>query len=449
MRKVFYIAKRDFIATVTTRAFLITLLFPVAMFAFFSSVLPRLMRRPTTPSAVTGRVAVIDPTGQITPELQEYLSEDQMMARERAARQRALGDASPLAQGAVDVSDVDVPHLLVIALPSTANLDAEKDVLKSSRRSERIALVVIQGNAVKSDHGDDRYGTYQVYVQRFVDSREQSEILDGVQHAIVVARARAEGLDPSHIAALMTVIRPRAVTVTSDSETDAGGDFSRAVPFVLVILLLMSVMTSGQQLLTTTVEEKASRTIEVLLAAVSPMQLMAGKILGHMAVGLLVLSIYSSVGAMALVAMTMMGFVDPKLVIYLFVFFLLTYLLIGSLTAAIGAAVNEFRQAQGLMMPVTLLIMVPWLLIQPIMRDPSSTLARAATLIPPFSSFAILIRVASGAPPAPWEIAVAIGVAVIAAATAMWFAARVFRVGLLMYGAPPDFATLIKWARQG
>ena len=89
-------------------------------------------------------------------------------------------------------------------------------------------------------------------------------------------------------------------------------------------------MSSGQYLLTTTIEEKSSRTMEVILSAVSPLELLTGKILGQMAVGLTLLITYSSMGILSLVSMAMLGFLDPTLLIYLFIFFLITYVIMGS-----------------------------------------------------------------------------------------------------------------------
>ena len=98
-----------------------------------------------------------------------------------------------------------------------------------------------------------------------------------------------------------------------------------------MILLLMSVLTSGQYLLTSTVEEKSNRVVEVLLSAVSAMELMTGKILGQMAVGLLVLALYAGLGIVALVSFAMLGLLDPMLIVFLLIFYVLAYFTIGSL----------------------------------------------------------------------------------------------------------------------
>ncbi len=232
----------------------------------------------------------------------------------------------------------------------------------------------------------------------------------------------------------------------NERETLAGFNF--LLPIAVISLLSSGVMTGGQSLLTSTVEEKSSRVIEVLLSAVSPMELMAGKLLGQLAVSLLVMGIYMAMGLAMLTSFSLFGLFNPWLIVYILIFFVIMYLVFGSLMMAVGAAVNEMREAQGLMMPLMLLLMIPWFLWMPISRDPNSTFSTALSFIPPINTFTMLLRMASSAPPPWWQVWLSIGVGVASVFAAIWFAAKVFRIGLLMYGKPPNFATLIRWARS-
>jgi ABC-type Na+ efflux pump permease subunit len=206
-------------------------------------------------------------------------------------------------------------------------------------------------------------------------------------------------------------------------------------------------MGSGQALLTTTIEEKSSRVVEVLLSAVSPMQLMAGKLLAHMGVSLLAMSVYLALGLLTLASFSLFGLLEIRLIFYLFVFFLLGFFTIGSLMMAIGAAVNDMREAQSLMLPVTLLIIAPWLLWMPVSRNPDSMLALVVSLLPPVSSFGMLLRLASTSPPPASQVWLSIGLGVAGVVGTVWVAAKIFRIGLLMFGKPPNFATLLRWIR--
>jgi ABC-type Na+ efflux pump permease subunit len=200
-------------------------------------------------------------------------------------------------------------------------------------------------------------------------------------------------------------------------------------------------------MLTTTVEEKSNRVIEVLLSAVSPLELMGGKMLGNMGISLLAMSLYLGLGLLGLASFSLFGLLDPALIFYLFVFFLIAFFTNGSLMMAIGSAVNDMREAQSLMMPMMLVTMAPMFLWWPISREPDSTLAVVTSFVPPVNSFVMLLRLASTAPPPAWQVWLSIAVGVAGVAGAIWFAAKVFRVGLLMFGKPPNFATLIRWVR--
>jgi ABC-type Na+ efflux pump permease subunit len=220
------------------------------------------------------------------------------------------------------------------------------------------------------------------------------------------------------------------------------------LPFVFAGLLVFGVMIGGQTLLTQTVEEKSNRVIEVLLSAVSPIELMAGKILGQMAVSMLVLALYIGMGLFLLVSFAMIGLLDPVLIVYFAVFFVISYLLFAAVFSAVGAAVNEMREAQSLMTPVMLALMAPWMFAPVIGREPNSTFAVALSFIPPVNTFAMMIRLASATPPPAWQVVVTTVVGLATAGGVTWFAAKVFKIGLLMHGKAPNIATLMRWARQ-
>ncbi|MGH8258419.1 MAG: ABC transporter permease, partial [Steroidobacteraceae bacterium] len=206
-------------------------------------------------------------------------------------------------------------------------------------------------------------------------------------------------------------------------------------------------ITGGQTLMTSTVEEKSSRVVEVLLAAVSPVELMAGKLIGQLGVGLTSMAVYIGLALLVLHEYAMAGLLDPVLIVYLVVFYLLAYLVYGGLMLAIGAAVNQMAEAQSLMAPVMMLLIAPYIFVPMIGMAPNSSFSVAMSFIPPVSSFAILARLASITPPPLWQVLGSMLAGLAGAIAAIWFAAKVFRIGLLMHGKPPSFATLIRWVR--
>ena len=450
MRKVLLVAKRDFLATVSTKGFIIAVMVPpliwVAIIVFF----PRMMSNRVP--AVTGTISVVDPTGQVAQGVRRYL-EPQAMAERRAASFNRAMESSPMA-GASGAGGAAAQRVVMGELPDLevaesqpASLEDEKARLTRDTGGRQLAVLVVHPDAIVAN-SNGVFGAYDLFVRRNLDNRIQNEIRSAAADAIVDARVRTAGLDRQRIAALTTVARPPSVTVTAAGESATRGDFAGLMPMGFTILLLISVMSSGQYLLTTTIEEKSSRTMEVILSAVSPLELLTGKILGQMAVGLVILITYSSMGILGLLSMAMLGLIDLSLIVYLFIFFLITYVIMGSLMAAIGSAVSELREAQSLMTPITLLMMVPWLFWFPISREPNSLFATVVSFLPPMNAFAMLLRLTSTSPPPLWQVWLSIAVGIVAAGGALWFASRVFKIGLLMYGRPPNFATLLKWARQ-
>jgi len=465
MKKILYVAQREFIATAGTRALIFGILVTPLVIGVLMLLVPWMSRQ--DPPAIAGSVAVIDPTGQIAGGLAAYLEPARIEKRRLESYQRireampsALRSASGMggprgdaAQEAVGSMLGKVPQLQVVSLDPGADVSSAKEGLMASRASDtpgaRLALIVVHADAVEKTPGSDRFGTYDVFVRAKLDDRVTEEIDDGVRDAIIGARVSQAGLDRARVEDLTTVGRVSALTVTAEGEGRTNEVLNQLIPMALMGLLLLSVLMSGQYLLTTTIEEKSNRVVEVLLSALSPMELMVGKILGQFAVGLLVLALYMGLGLIALLSFASLGLIDPALIVFLVLFYLLAYFSVGAFMAAIGSAVNELREAQGLMTPVMLVIMIPWFLWMPISRDPNSTLAVALSFVPPISNFVIMLRLASSTPPPLWQTALSIVAGAAGVYASLWFAARVFRIGLLMYGKPPNLATLLRWARTG
>ena len=462
IKRIGYIAGRDFLATVMTRGFVIGVLLLPALLAIAFTAGPRLMSQR---GAVTrGQVAILDPTGRVTAQLRESIAPQAITARRAEAARRAI-EAAPAAvrdmaqmraeesNAAVERVAGAVPELELV--PMAANAADPPDVrtakawLTDAAPADRhLALIVVHPNALTPLAGAGEYGTYDLYVPPNIDDRLENVLYDCMREALVGARAQARQLDRDSVETMMRVTRASSITLTKRGARVTVGVFNRLLPFAFVLLLLMSVLLGGQGLMTSTVEEKTSRVIEVLLSAVSPFELLAGKLLGQMGVALVILGIYIGLAFLMLMSFALFGLLDPILVFYLFVFFVITYLTFGSAMVAVGSAVNEMREAQALMMPVILVLMVPWMLAEPIARQPNSTFSAAISFIPPVNTFAMLLRMTSSAPPPIWQVWATIVIGFGGVVVALWCAARIFTIGLLMYGKPPDFKTLIRWIRE-
>ncbi len=457
MSKVLQIAWREFVSTALTKGFLFGLVAVPAMMLVGILLVPLLTNFKTPP--VRGEIAVLDLSGAgIDARLADALSPEAFAERRRKAQERidaVMPDAlrglqgGGQAQAGIEAALGDVPTLSVTALPAGADLEAERARLLTAGEGDarRLALLVIAADAVRA--GDSgTLGSYEFYIRKKLDERVVGEIRDALRPALIDARMQANGLDAAQIRTLNELPRVRAVTVGEDGDSSAALAVGEILPIAFMMLMFMAIMTAGQMLVTTTVEEKSSRVVEVLLAAVSPTQLMAGKILGQLGVGLLMMSVYAGLGVLALVSFALTGLVEFWQLAVFALLFLIAFATFGALMAAAGAAVNELREAQSLLTPVVLLAVAPMLLWMPIRSDPNSMLATVLSLTPPVSPFVMVMRISSNTPPPVWQIGLALLIGLLSAVAAMWVAGKVFRVGLLMHGKPPNFATLVRWVRM-
>ncbi len=464
MKKTLYVAGREFAATVMTKGFVFGVLITPALIAVVIYFMPRMMNR--TPPRIEGRVAIVDATGQVAERFRPHVTpaafaeardEDRRQIEARTAGVRKGVSATPGAAEAVEQSVNaalgEVPQIELEVLPGDADLEQAKTLLASPLAEpgqdphQRVALVLVHPDAVEPRE-QGRYGSYDLFVKAKLDDRLVDHLHDGLRDAILAARLDSAGMDPKRAEGLTEVERPTSRTVTAAGEATTNEMLNVLLPAAFMGLLLVSVITSGQYLLTSTVEEKSTRVVEVLLSAVSARELMTGKIIGQMAVGLVVLGLYAGLGILALFSFAALGLLDPMLIVFLFIFFILAYFSIAAMMAAIGASVNEMREAQSLMTPVMLVIMIPWIIWMPISRDPNSLLAIVLSYIPPISNFVILLRMTSSSPPPMWQAWLAVAVGAVGVYVLLWFAGKVFRVGLLMFGKPPSMKTLIRWARM-
>jgi ABC-2 type transport system permease protein len=196
------------------------------------------------------------------------------------------------------------------------------------------------------------------------------------------------------------------------------------------------------------VDAKSKKKIEVLLAAVSPLELMYGKLLGGLALGFTMTAVYLGMAVYGLSAFSLAGLLDPMLIVYLLAFYVATYMVFGALMLTIGSAVNQMAEAQSLMGPIIILLVVGYATSPIIGLAPNSSFSVAMSFTPFVNNFAMLARVASSSPPPGWQVALTLLVSCATAAAVVWFAAKVFKIALLMHGKPPSLATLVKWARM-
>jgi len=220
------------------------------------------------------------------------------------------------------------------------------------------------------------------------------------------------------------------------------------VPFFFMYLMFIGIVGMGQQLLTSVIEEKNSRVIEVLLSALSPFELMAGKIVGLAGIGITMMSLWcvAAYGTARWLGMNIS--VEPALLIYFVIYYILGFLFFSSILVGIGSVCNTLKEAQSLMMPVTMILIIPLLGWYNLSRNPEGTFAVIFSFIPPTTPLVMILRICSSEYIPIVEILISIFLLATCVPLTIWAAAKVFRTGILMYGKRPALKEIFRWLRQ-
>ena len=455
MRKIFHISVREYMATAVTGAFLFgVVIFPVVIAGIIALAggagILTAQKKPLEGVVV---VADMTPDHAIIERVRDRFDPaklDERRERKRAAVEKQIG------QLPIPLSDAQREQAIEAALRMgdpgrftkvTFDLpDAESSIDDQKQRvlaGDAIALVHVGPDALAPGGG------FELFHSKTLDADSVDDLASGVQSAIVQARLNADGIDPIRLEALQT--RPSAAikAMTETGETKNASKIQQFLPVMFMFLLWMSVMTGGQYLLMSTIEEKSSRVMEVLLSAVSPMQLMVGKIVGQGFVGLTVLVIYAGVGLIAANQFGFLSLIPAHQIVWMIVYFLMAYFLFASLMAAAGSAVTEVREAQALIGPIMMLLIIPIMLWMPIMTNPNSVFARIVSFFPPATPFVMMLRMSQNTEPVPiWEVIATTIVGTLCVIFVVWAAAKIFRLGVLMYGKPPSLLGLVKMLRH-
>jgi ABC-type Na+ efflux pump permease subunit len=463
MQKILTVAWREFRHTALTKAFIFAALGVPALVALLIALAPLFMR--STVSPLKGTLAVIAPDDAVIGTIRNELSGDALarrvsrMTEEGAPPQpptAAAGTTAAGAGGAADAAELATQALggrTPVELSVERVAAAEEESLKEQVRAGEIAaLAIVPASTLARPQADSSGserdgGTFQLIVPPDMTPNHTLLLRGAISEAVARARAALAGVDYDAMRALL-----RAPTAEISRMERGGGQgreqiFAKMIiPAAFMLLLWMSVFVSANYLLTTTVEEKGSKVMEVLLSAVSPMQLMAGKILGQGLVSAVMLVAYGGLGLVSLGVLVSSDLVPALHLVYLVLFYIMAYFMIASIMAGVGSAANDMHEAQSLIGPAMMIIMIPLMLWFPISQSPNGLLATATSFVPPLIPFVMILRVtAANEPVAVWQILLSLLWGYTAMIGMVWLAARVFRVGVLMQGKPPTPRELLRW----
>lgn len=275
--------------------------------------------------------------------------------------------------------------------------------------------------------------------------------------AVIGGRLARHKVEVADLKGLLARVPVDVVKVSARGDAKEKGQ-TLYVAIMLGIILYTSLLFYGINTMRSILEEKSSRIIEILLSSVRPFPLLAGKIIGVGAVGFTQYLIWATGGAIVVSygAMMLSAFSAGSVGFHFhfplwlwgwfIIFFLGGYFLYASLYAAIGAAASSDQDANQLQVPITSLVVASFFLFTVIMRNPDSTASVTLSMIPFFSPILMILRLTLESPPL-WQVLLSLGILVASAVGVIYLSARIYRVGVLMYGKRPSLVELARWIR--
>ncbi|HWL39202.1 MAG TPA: ABC transporter permease [Gemmatimonadaceae bacterium] len=423
MAKLWAIIKREYLERVRSKWFLIaTFLGPIFFAALI--ILPAWLASRSRATSEVYNTTIIDAT--------------------------ATGFGQRLAVAiAGDTADKNKVPLVLLVSPADLT-KAESTATRDVMAKTKVGYLVITDQTVA--------GETAKYAGRNASSiPDMTQIRTALRQTILASRLEKVGIDQSRMKELTFI--PLNFTAERITERGRGGSGMASVAFGFAIgfLLYMTIIIYGQTIMSSVIEEKTSRVAEVVMSSVPTDTLLVGKVLGVGAVGLtqqilwvgttyVLLKVREPL--MAKLGAPAMSFSLPEIslgaALLFLAFFVLGFIFYASLYAAVGSAVNSEQEARQAATPIMIMVVSGGVFIQPVLLNPTSTLATVLSLVPITSPIIMPIRMAvTGI--APLEMAASIGLLILGCAAALWLASRIYRVGLLMYGKKPTMREMMRW----
>lgn len=436
MRKLLAIIRREYVQGVRGKGFITsTIVGPILMIVVM--VLPGFLFGMKTGEAT--RVAVVDQSGVMYERLRENL----LRSGDENERMVELGGGP----GPVEASYKLEP----VALEGKSFGEIKRELGERVRRNDLDAYLVLPPDILAN-------GRAEYYGRNLGDVISVGRLRERLSRAVVEQRMMAANVDVGRVDDLVRNVPVSTVKISERGEeenSDGGGFF---LAFGVAAFIVIALLMYGQVILSAVVEEKTTRLAEVLFSSVSPFQLMAGKLIG---VSLVALTQYA-IWAVVLVALLLYGagalamagvnfappHIAPSVVVYALLFFLLGFFIYSTIFTVVGAMVTSEKESSQVAVYLSFLLVIPIYLTFPVIRSPNSSLSFWVSMFPFFSPVTMLVRIVTETPPF-WQIALSFLIGVGTVILLIWLAARIYRVGMLVYGKRPNIPEVLRWVRQG
>lgn len=448
MRKFFAVVKHEYKKIVLKWTFLIgTLLFPIlgAGFAVVPAIIFSLKGEPT-------RLVVVDASGKILPRLKDNLSAERIADRARAAAAESIqlnasqeeklrSGSSQMASGFLFV-DFDTGGRSNEQLREELNLRAASDQID--------AYLIIPPNI------DAKDAKFEFRSRKAGDFVANDTLKDALNAAVRSQRQADANISESVLKEVNRNVNFDSKSISEKGE-EKDGDSLFIASLVIGMMIYISLTIYGQVIMGAVVEEKETRIAEILFSSATPFALMFGKLVGVGLAGLTQLSIWAgSLAALFIFLssqaemapfMSSVPSVTPLMIAYFFAYFIVGYFTYAAIFALIGSMVTTVQEGGQFAFPPIMIMLIGFYFGFAVIRDPNSSLSFWVSIAPFFAPLTMPIRILAETPPV-WQIALSLFLNALMIAALVWLAARVYRVGMLMYGKRATIPEVLKWIRQ-
>ena len=434
-RNMWLVAKREYIERVKTKAFLIlTILTPVLIFVLGVGPSAIMMSK----SNGLRHLVVVAPDEALANAVKKNLE---------APEVTTVASKDPKDQkGKGETQVPDLSGLKFTAETSTDLSEANRSALQSRIDKKKIDGFLWLDPAATSGH------SIPYTAASTSDFMETNRIRAAAREALMASEFSKSGVNADK---LHDLLKPYDLDATNwvQGKAKKAGDIQFWSVFILGFAMYMVTIFYGMNVLRAVIAEKTSRIMEVLLSTVTPAELLGGKIFGVAAVGLTQIAIWFLAGAIAAApgAMTLSNMIREanftfSTGVFFAIFFLLGYLMYSSLCAALGSTVNSEQEAQQFQFLVMMPLMFSFFFMLKAARVPNDPIIVALSFFPLSSPLVMYARYVLGAAPM-WQVALSIAILVVSVAGVIWLCARIYRIGVLMYGKKPTLPEIIKWIK--
>ncbi|MEO8074055.1 MAG: ABC transporter permease [Acidobacteriota bacterium] len=450
MKKFLAVVKHEYKKIVLKWSFLIaTLLFPVLAGAF--AVVPALLfsikGEPT-------RIVIVDQTGKITPRIKENLSDQENAKVVEKSQEEKLKDITVTS----NKEQVEVAAKQMGAAFNFVEYNADAKSVEQIKRelNGKITNKEIDAYLIIPPDYDAADAKFEFFSRKAGDIVGNSQLERAINGAVRSQRLADANIDEAQLKDLSRNVDLTKTTI-SEKGDEKSGEGIFVASFIVGFMIYITLLIYGQQIMAAVVEEKETRIAEILFSSAKPFELMMGKLVGVGLAGLTQLAIWI-ISLLVLIGVGLANMsaagidisipdISVLTVVYFFIFFLLGFFIYATIYALIGSMVTNVQEGgQFAMLPIMFLVIAFYLSFV-VIRDPNSSLSFWASIAPFLAPITMPVRILAETPPF-WQIALSISLNALAIAGLVWLAARVYRVGMLMYGKRATIPEVWKWIRQ-